>query len=54
VSPSYPSEYTDWKETETENFRARRDKNGNGWMEREEVQAWIIPPGTDPTPMKTR
>ena len=48
MSQSYPSEYTDWKEEETENFRARRDKNGNGWMERDEVQVWMFPPGSDP------
>lgn len=48
MSQSYTPEHTNWKEMETENFRTRRDKNGNGFMDKEEVRLWMFPPSADP------
>lgn len=33
----------EWVKTERESFAAYRDKNNDGFMDKEEVKEWIIP-----------
>jgi len=44
----------DWVKRERENFHEVRDKDGDGFMSREEVKAWIIPPDFDHTDAEAR
>merc|ERR1711902_392187 len=41
------AEEPDWVSTEREQFSQFRDRNGDGVMDLEEVEAWIIPPDYD-------
>merc|ERR1712080_279224 len=38
----------DWVTSEKEQFKEYRDKNGDGFMDAEEVKAWIVPQDFDP------
>ncbi|XP_037070428.1 calumenin-B-like [Pollicipes pollicipes] len=40
-------EEPDWVQKEREQFKSYRDKDGNGYLDKEEVSAWIIPPDYD-------
>lgn len=40
-------EEPDWVRSEKEQFARFRDKNGDGFMDKEEVKSWIIPPDFD-------
>jgi len=40
-------EEPDWVTNEREQFKNFRDKDGNGYLDKEEVSAWIIPPDYD-------
>jgi len=41
------AEEPDWVKTEREQFSMYRDKNKDGFMDREEVKDWIIPDDYD-------
>uniref|UniRef100_T1JLL4 Reticulocalbin-3 n=1 Tax=Strigamia maritima TaxID=126957 RepID=T1JLL4_STRMM len=40
-------EEPDWVKNEREQFGQYRDKNGDGWMDKDEVKLWIVPPDYD-------
>lgn len=40
-------EEPDWVKSEREQFGQFRDKNGDGFMDKDEVRSWIIPPDYD-------
>ena len=48
LSHSYTAEHTNWKEIEIEYFRNKRDKNGDGHLDKDELRAWLYPPSSDP------
>jgi hypothetical protein len=37
----------DWVSQERDQFKEFRDKNGDGYLDEEEVKAWIMPPDYD-------
>lgn len=45
---SYGDEDDSWRERETKHFETLRDKNGDGVLNKEEVEQWLYPPNTDP------
>ncbi|XP_043193940.1 calumenin-like [Amphibalanus amphitrite] len=40
-------EEPEWVQKEREQFKNYRDKDGNGYLDKEEISAWIIPPDYD-------
>lgn len=40
-------EEPDWVKSEREQFNVYRDKNGDGFMDEEEMKSWILPEGFD-------
>jgi len=48
-SSSTVDEEPDWVKRERESFKEVRDQDGDGYMNLEEVRAWIIPPDFDHT-----
>ena len=47
-------EEPDWVKTEREQFVQFRDKNKDGFMDRSEVEDWILPPDYDHTEAEAR
>jgi Ca2+-binding EF-hand superfamily protein len=48
------SEDPDWVKAEREQFQTYRDTNSDGYMDLEEVKAWIIPPDFDHSEAETK
>jgi len=51
---SSADEEPDWVKRERESFKEVRDTDGDGYMNLEEVRAWIIPPDFDHTEAEAR